>query len=119
MLWLKPRSSSGNFSPKTRKINLKRMQKEEFDLAVIGGGITGAAIARDAAMRGMKVALIEKADFASGTSSKSSNIRAGETSPPGPEPGAFRSFSDPNLLRLERAARNAYRAIRLRPLGKR
>ncbi|MDH3964844.1 MAG: FAD-dependent oxidoreductase, partial [Deltaproteobacteria bacterium] len=50
------------------------MQKEEFDLAVIGGGITGAAIARDAAMRGMKVALIEKADFASGTSSKSSKL---------------------------------------------
>ena len=74
MLRLKPRSSSGNFSPKTRKINLKRMREEEFDLAVIGGGITGAAIARDAAMRGMKVALIEKADFASGTSSKSSKM---------------------------------------------
>ncbi len=74
MLRLKTRSSSGNFSPRTRKINLKRMQKEEFDLAVIGGGITGAAIARDAAMRGMKVALIEKADFASGTSSKSSKM---------------------------------------------
>ncbi|MGD8314794.1 MAG: glycerol-3-phosphate dehydrogenase/oxidase [Syntrophobacterales bacterium] len=74
MLRQKPRSPSGNFSPKTRKINLKRMKKEEFDLAVIGGGITGAAIARDAAMRGMKVALIEKADFASGTSSKSSKL---------------------------------------------
>jgi glycerol-3-phosphate dehydrogenase len=50
------------------------MQKEEFDLAVIGAGITGAAIARDAAMRGMKVALVEKGDFASGTSSKSSKL---------------------------------------------
>jgi len=74
MLRLKLRPTSGNFSPKTRKINLKKMRKEEFDLAVIGGGITGAAIARDAAMRGMKVALIEKADFAGGTSSKSSKL---------------------------------------------
>jgi glycerol-3-phosphate dehydrogenase len=74
MLWLKPRYSDGIFSFKTRKRNLKRMQQEEFDLAVIGGGITGAAVARDAAMRGMKVALIEKKDFASGTSSKSSKM---------------------------------------------
>jgi glycerol-3-phosphate dehydrogenase len=135
MLWLKPRSSSGNFSPKTRKINLKRMQKEEFDLAVIGGGITGAAIARDAAMRGMKVALIEKADFASGTSSKSSKlIHGGLRYLKQLDIGLVKEslserekllhlapnlVSDPNLLRLERAARNAYRAIRLRPLGKR
>ncbi len=55
-------------------MNLSKMQQEEFDLAVIGGGVTGAAIARDAAMRGMKVALIEKTDFASGTSSKSSKM---------------------------------------------
>lgn len=45
-----------------------------FDLAVIGGGITGAGVARDAASRGMKVALIEAADFASGTSSRSSKL---------------------------------------------
>ena len=50
------------------------MQQEEFDLTVIGGGITGAAIAHDAALRGMKVALIEKGDFAGGTSSKSSKM---------------------------------------------
>jgi glycerol-3-phosphate dehydrogenase len=68
------KSNGGSFSDRTRKLNLKRMQQEEFDLAVIGGGITGAAIARDAAMRGMKVALIEKQDFASGTSSKSSKM---------------------------------------------
>ncbi len=74
MLRLKTKSYGGSFSFRTRKINLKRMQQEEFDLAVIGGGITGAAIARDAAMRGMKVALIEKGDFASGTSSKSSKM---------------------------------------------
>jgi len=45
-----------------------------YDLVVIGGGITGAGIARDAALRGMKVGLFEKSDFASGTSSKSSKL---------------------------------------------
>ena len=45
-----------------------------FDVAVIGGGITGAGVARDAAMRGLKVALIEAEDFASGASSRSSKM---------------------------------------------
>ncbi|HEY1750498.1 MAG TPA: glycerol-3-phosphate dehydrogenase/oxidase [Caulobacteraceae bacterium] len=45
-----------------------------FDVAVIGGGITGAGVARDAAMRGLTVALIEAEDFASGTSSRSSKM---------------------------------------------
>jgi len=73
-LWRKPRSYGGSFSNRTREINLSRLQQEEFDIAVIGGGITGAAIARDAAMRGMRTALIEKGDFGSGTSSKSSKM---------------------------------------------
>jgi glycerol-3-phosphate dehydrogenase len=50
------------------------LQSTEFDLLIIGGGITGAGIALDAASRGMKVALIEKNDFASGTSSKSTKL---------------------------------------------
>jgi glycerol-3-phosphate dehydrogenase len=45
-----------------------------YDLVVIGGGITGAGIARDAALRGLSVALFEKADYGSGTSSKSSKL---------------------------------------------
>jgi glycerol-3-phosphate dehydrogenase len=45
-----------------------------YDLVVIGGGITGAGIARDAALRGLRVALFEKGDYASGTSSKSSKL---------------------------------------------
>lgn len=53
---------------------LKRLRTEEFDLAVVGGGITGAWIARDAALRGLKVALVERGDFASGTSSRSSRL---------------------------------------------
>ncbi|RMD94802.1 MAG: glycerol-3-phosphate dehydrogenase, partial [Calditrichaeota bacterium] len=64
----------GSFSHKTRAANLERMANESFDLVVIGGGITGAGIARDAALRGLKVALLEKGDFASGTSSKSSKM---------------------------------------------
>lgn len=62
------------FSPNTRQMNLQKLQSEEFDLIVIGGGINGAGVARDAASRGMKVALIEARDFASGTSSKSSKL---------------------------------------------
>ena len=53
---------------------IEHMQNETFDLAIIGGGITGAGVARDAASRGMKVALIEANDFAFGTSSRSSKL---------------------------------------------
>lgn len=52
----------------------RRIQEERFDVVVIGGGITGAGILRDAAMRGLKVALFEREDFASGTSSRSSKL---------------------------------------------
>ena len=47
---------------------------DQFDVLVIGGGITGAGVARDAAMRGLRVALVEQDDFASGTSSRSSRL---------------------------------------------
>src|SRR5256886_3936345 len=53
---------------------LETLAEERFDLAVIGGGITGAGVALDAASRGYSVALVEKADFASGTSSRSSKL---------------------------------------------
>ncbi|MDA1143320.1 MAG: glycerol-3-phosphate dehydrogenase/oxidase [Planctomycetota bacterium] len=62
------------FSHKTRQQSLARLESEIFDLLIIGGGITGAGIARDASMRGLRVALVEKKDFASGTSSKSSKL---------------------------------------------
>jgi glycerol-3-phosphate dehydrogenase len=45
-----------------------------FDLLILGGGITGAGVALDAALRGLRVALIDKGDFASGTSSVSSKL---------------------------------------------
>ena len=66
--------NSKEFSSRTRKQNLDEMCYSKFDLVVVGGGITGAAIARDATVRGLKVALLEKGDFASGTSSRSSKM---------------------------------------------
>jgi len=62
------------FSFRSRKKSIQKMKDEKFDLLIIGGGITGAATARDAAMRGLKVALVEKNDFAFGTSSRSSKL---------------------------------------------
>ncbi len=53
---------------------LDRFRRGPFDLLVIGGGINGAGIARDAALRGLSVALVERDDFASGTSSRSSRL---------------------------------------------
>ncbi len=53
---------------------LRAMADEPFDVVVVGGGITGAGVALDAATRGYSVALVEKADFASGTSSRSSKL---------------------------------------------
>ena len=50
------------------------LESERFDLVIIGGGITGAGVARDAARRGLRVALVEKDDFAAGTSSRSSKL---------------------------------------------
>jgi glycerol-3-phosphate dehydrogenase len=63
-----------SFSIETRASNLSLMTTEIFDLVVLGGGITGAGVARDAAQRGLRVALVEAADFASGTSSRSSKL---------------------------------------------
>ena len=62
------------FSFSARKNIISTLSSEHFDLLVIGGGITGCGIALDAALRGMKVALVEKSDFASGTSSRSTKL---------------------------------------------
>jgi glycerol-3-phosphate dehydrogenase len=58
----------------TRSAVLDRLERETFDCVVIGGGITGAGIAREAALRGLSVALLEADDYASGTSSRSSKL---------------------------------------------
>ena len=62
------------FSVLDRRTQLIRAKNEKYDLTIIGGGVTGAGIALDAASRGMKVCLVEKNDFASGTSNKSTKL---------------------------------------------
>ena len=57
-----------------RERTLDRLERERFDCVVIGGGITGAGIAREAALRGLTVALLEASDYAAGTSSRSSKL---------------------------------------------
>jgi glycerol-3-phosphate dehydrogenase len=61
-------------SSTVRTHNLVTLNNGRFDVLVIGGGVTGAGVALDAATRGYKVALVEKLDFASGTSSKSTKL---------------------------------------------
>ena len=62
------------FTNLERQKTIDSLEGEIFDLVVIGGGITGGGIALDAASRGLKIALLEKGDFASGTSSKSTKL---------------------------------------------
>src|SRR5215471_18221182 len=57
-----------------RAAMLRRLADETFDVVVVGGGITGVGVALDAATRGLRTALVERDDFASGTSSKSSKL---------------------------------------------
>ncbi len=71
---MRPAPEPVRFGFNERRRNLERLASEEFDVLVIGGGITGAAAAYDAALRGFRVALVEKADYASGTSSRSSKL---------------------------------------------
>jgi len=63
-----------SFSAATRHVNLERLGREEFDLLVVGGGITGVATARDASLRGFRTALVDKGDFGCGTSSRSTRL---------------------------------------------
>ena len=61
-------------APFLNSLRMTALSGEQFDLLVIGGGITGCGVARDAAMRGLRVALFEADDFASGTSGRSSRL---------------------------------------------
>ncbi len=62
------------FSVLDRNAHIRQLKDEHWDLIVIGGGVTGCGIALDAAARGLKTVLLEKEDFASGTSSKSTKL---------------------------------------------
>lgn len=72
--------SGRHLSPESRGENLERMaaagggQDPPLDILVIGGGITGAGVARDAGHRGLRVGIVERRDFAAGTSSRSSKL---------------------------------------------
>ncbi|WP_238145522.1 glycerol-3-phosphate dehydrogenase/oxidase [Antricoccus suffuscus] len=65
---------SGNLDPLQRTHDLRRLEHEQFDVLVIGGGVTGAGVALDAATRGLRVAIVEARDWAAGTSSRSSKL---------------------------------------------
>ncbi len=67
-------TSNGILDARDRDAMLSRLAAERFDILVIGGGITGAGAALDAASRGLRVALVETRDLASGTSSRSSKL---------------------------------------------
>src|SRR3970282_1226804 len=64
----------GEFSFRTRAANLQAMAVQPLDILVVGGGIVGAWVALTAARRGLRTALLEKGDFASGTSGKTSRL---------------------------------------------
>jgi glycerol-3-phosphate dehydrogenase len=65
---------SARMGPEERAAAWQRLGTQRFDMLVVGGGVTGAGVALDAATRGLKVALVEARDFASGTSSRSSKL---------------------------------------------
>jgi glycerol-3-phosphate dehydrogenase len=68
------RLTAARLSPERRVADLARLSREQFDVLIVGGGVTGAGAAVDAASRGLRVALIEARDLASGTSSRSSKL---------------------------------------------
>jgi glycerol-3-phosphate dehydrogenase len=68
------RYAAGRLSPSRRASDLARLRTEQFDVLIIGGGVTGVGAALDAAARGLSVALVEARDLASGTSSRSSKL---------------------------------------------
>ena len=67
-------SPASSLGPAQRAVAWERLGSEQFDVVVIGGGVVGSGCALDAATRGLKVALVEARDFASGTSSRSSKM---------------------------------------------
>ncbi len=71
---LGPDADLDGVAPRLRATEIAQLRSGTFDVLVVGGGITGAGVARDAVTRGLRVALVERADYASGTSSRSSKL---------------------------------------------
>lgn len=95
-----------------RDSSLRRLAEEQFDVLVVGGGITGAGVALDAASRGLSVALVERDDFASGTSSKSSKLVHGGLRYL--QQGDIRLVYEA-LLERQRLRRNAAHLVKIMP----
>lgn len=100
-----PMARPPELSFRTRTKNLETLARESFDLCIIGGGITGAGIARDASLRGLSVALIERSDFASGTSSRSSKLVH----------GGLRYLQQGDVVLVREAATERYAVRKLAP----
>ncbi|MFW9999856.1 MAG: FAD-dependent oxidoreductase [Candidatus Hermodarchaeota archaeon] len=83
---------------KNRDEIIKRLQEADYDIVIIGAGITGAAVAREASMRGLKVACVDMQDFAAGTSSRSSKIGHGGL--------RYLAYSEMDLVRVASRERN-------------
>jgi glycerol-3-phosphate dehydrogenase len=74
---LKDKLFDQSWNYKNRDKIIERLQSTEYDIIIIGGGITGAGVAREAALRDLKIALVDMQDFAAGTSSRSSKLAHG------------------------------------------
>lgn len=93
------------FSYQTRSQNIEKLRTEQFDVLIIGGGITGAGAAWESVLRGYATALIEKADFAAGTSTKSSKLVH----------GGFRYLQYGQIGLVREAVRERQRLMRIAP----
>ncbi len=112
---------ASKLGPAERQAALERMGRQTFDVVVIGGGVTGAGAALDAATRGLDVALVEQRDWASGTSSRSSKlIHGGLRYLEQLDFGLVREALTEQTLMLERLCPHLVRPVRfLYPLGHR
>ncbi len=90
-------------TPESRGGLFDNLESDRFDLVVIGGGITGAGVARDASARGLKVAVVEADDFAAGTSSRSSKLIHGGL--------RYLAMGEVNLVRRTALERKAVHAM--------
>jgi glycerol-3-phosphate dehydrogenase len=97
--------SEAGWTKEERGRALAEAEREGVDLLVVGGGITGAAVLRDAASRGLRALLVEREDFAAGTSSRSSKLIH----------GGFRYIAEGQLGVVREACRERDRLLRLDP----